>query len=131
MKTLIIIILSVLFLAGCANFVDKNGEAMTTTPSQQYAGILQVNAVVNGAPIELISGKESQDLSIEASFDDSGQLTSIDISAKEIAAFEGQAISAQAVAQITDVVFTRLTEAGVNVTRAVVEGAVKAALGRP
>ena len=125
------IALMAILVTSCANFVDKHGEQMTTTPSQQYAGILQINAVVNGAPLELISGKESQNLAIVASFDDTGQLTHINISATEIAAFQGQAISAEAVVQITDIVFTRLTEAGINVTRAIVEGAVKAALGRP
>jgi len=131
MKNLVILLGITVIIAGCTNFVDKNGNSMTTTPSQQYAGILSVNATINGAPIEIISGKESQDLSVDAEFDATGKLTRINISAKEITAFEGQAISAEAVARITDTVFTKLTEAGVNVTRAVVEGAVNAALGRP
>lgn len=121
--------LPVFLLVGCANFVDKHGEKMATTPSQQYAGILQIDAVVNGAPVKVISGKESQDLRVDGVFDETGQLTSINISAQEVRAFEGQAISADAVVAITDTIFTRLTEAGVNVTRAVIEGAVRAALG--
>ena len=116
-------------LQGCANFVDKQGNDMATTPSQQYAGILEISADVNGAPINLISGKEHQDLVVNGAFDESGQLTEIQISAKQISAFEGQAISAEATVQITDVIFSRLTEAGVNVTRAIVESAVKAAMG--
>ena len=118
-------------LQGCANFVDKEGSAMASTPSQQYAGILHVSAVVNDAPIELITGKESQDLLISGQFDQAGKLSSIQIQAKQIEAFQGQAISAEAVVQIRETIFTKLTEAGVNVTRSVVEGAVNAALGRP
>ena len=116
-------------LQGCANFVDKHGNEMSTTPSQQYAGILEIDATINGAPLHLVSGKESQALVVNGEFGEDGTLTSLHISAQQIEAFEGQAISAQAVAAITDTIFTRLSEAGVNVTRAVVEGAVKAALG--
>ena len=115
---LTVLLLLITVLSGCA------GNALKDVSSVTEAGITTINStpiVSDGKYLatayEVSFGKEYDDISVTVSFYEDGRVKDVELSAKGIKAFEGQAKAAEITAQIQQT----LSDAGVQITEGLTE----------
>jgi len=116
-------------LTGCAGF--------STTDSQEQAGITQVHAepvILDGRHVttryRVTTGKEYGSLNVEVRWRENGSPEVVQVKASSVQAFEGQAVSAQAVIEVQREL-TRLGAAISGDARAAIMEAVSRAIPVP